>query len=61
MKLGRLGLTVCFEPGEDIWTENSYKFTRDGVQAMLADVSLDLVQWHVDPANYFALALAAPR
>jgi hypothetical protein len=31
------------------------------VEAMLASASLDLAQWHVDPANYFALALAAPR
>ena len=61
VKLGRLGLTVRFQPGDDIWTENSYKFTREGVEAMLAGASLDLVQWHVDPANYFALALAAPR
>jgi L-histidine N-alpha-methyltransferase len=61
VKLGRLGLTVRFQPGEDIWTENSYKFTRDGVEAMLGGASLDLAQWHVDPANYFALALAAPR
>jgi L-histidine N-alpha-methyltransferase len=61
VKLGRLGLTVRFRPGEGIWTENSYKFTRDGVEAMLAGAALDLVQWHVDPANYFALALAAPR
>ncbi len=61
VKLGRLGLTVRFRPGEGIWTENSYKFTREGVEAMLAGASLDLVQWHVDPANYFALALAAPR
>ena len=30
VKLGRLGLTVRFRPGEGIWTENSYKFTRDG-------------------------------
>lgn len=61
VKLGRLGLTVRFRPGEDIWTESSYKFTRAGVEAMLAGAGLHLVQWHVDPANYFALALAAPR
>jgi L-histidine N-alpha-methyltransferase len=60
VKLGRLGLTIHFRPGEDIWTENSYKFTRAGVEGMLADASLQLVRWHVDPANYFALALAAP-
>ena len=61
VKLGRLGLTVRFRPGESIWTENSYKFTRPGVEAMLAAASLGLTQWHVDPANYFALVLASPR
>ncbi|MGH7386388.1 MAG: L-histidine N(alpha)-methyltransferase [Candidatus Rokuibacteriota bacterium] len=61
VKLARLGLTVRFRPGDDIWTESSYKFTRAGVEAMLADASLGLARWYVDPANYFALALAAPR
>ena len=60
VKLGRLGLTIRFRPGEDIWTESSYKFTRAGVETMLTDASLRLARWHVDPANYFALALAAP-
>jgi L-histidine N-alpha-methyltransferase len=60
VKLGRLGLTVRFRPGDGIWTESSYKFTREGVEAMLADASLRLVRWYVDPANYFALAFAAP-
>jgi len=60
VRLGRLGLTIRFRPGEDIWTESSYKFTRPGVETMLADASLRLVRWHVDPANYFALTLAAP-
>jgi L-histidine N-alpha-methyltransferase len=58
VRLRRLGLTVPFAAGEDIWTENSYKFTRPGVEAMLAEAGLRLVQWHVDPAEYFALALA---
>ena len=60
VKLGRLGLTIRFRPGEGIWTESSYKFTREGVESMLASAGLRLAQWHVDPANYFALALAAP-
>jgi L-histidine Nalpha-methyltransferase len=60
VRLRRLGLTIRFRPGEDIWTESSYKFTREGVETMLADASLRLVRWHVDPANYFALAFAAP-
>jgi L-histidine N-alpha-methyltransferase len=58
--LRRLGLTVHFRPGEDIWTESSYKFTRAGVEGMLTRAGLRLVRWYVDPANYFTLALAAP-
>jgi L-histidine N-alpha-methyltransferase len=61
VKLGRLGLTVRLRAGESIWTESSYKFTRAGVESMLADAGLDLARWHVDPDNYFALALARPR
>ena len=60
VRLERLGLTLDFPAGEDIWTENSYKFTRAGVEAMLDQAGLRLAQWHVDPANYFALALAEP-
>jgi L-histidine N-alpha-methyltransferase len=59
--LQRLGLTIDFPEGEDIWTESSYKFTRPGVETMLAEANLELVEWHVDAAEYFALALARPR
>jgi L-histidine N-alpha-methyltransferase len=60
VRLRRLGLTIRFRPGEGIWTESSYKFTRPGVEAMLGEVGLRLARWHVDPANYFALALIQP-
>jgi len=60
VRLRRLGLTVRFAPGEGIWTESSYKFSRAGVEALLGDVGLRLARWHVDPANYFALALIQP-
>jgi L-histidine N-alpha-methyltransferase len=60
VRLRRLGLTIRFRPGEGIWTESSYKFTRAGVEAMLGDIGLRLTRWHVDPANYFALALIQP-
>ena len=56
--LARLGMRVSFSPGEPIWTESSYKFTRSGVEAMLAAAGMRLVEWRVDPANYFALAIA---
>jgi L-histidine N-alpha-methyltransferase len=57
VRLRRLGLTVRFAPGEGIWTESSYKFSRAGIEALLGDAGLRLARWHVDPANYFALAL----
>ena len=61
VRLRRLGLTIGFPAGEDIWTESSYKFTRPGVEAMLEEVGLRLAEWHTDPASYFALALARLR
>ena len=60
VRLRRLGLTIRFGPGEGIWTESSYKFTRAGVESLLGDTGLRLARWHVDPANYFALALIRP-
>ena len=30
---------------DSIWTESSYKFTRHGVEAMLAEAGLSLVEW----------------
>jgi len=60
VRLRRLGLTIRFRRGEAIWTESSYKFTRPGVESLLDAVGLRLHRWHVDPANYFALALIRP-
>jgi L-histidine N-alpha-methyltransferase len=54
-----LGLVVDLEPGETIWTESCYKFTRGSVEAMLEGAGLTLDGWHTDPAERFALALAA--
>jgi L-histidine N-alpha-methyltransferase len=60
VRLRRLGLTIRFRRGEAIWTESSYKFTRPGVESLLQATGLHLHRWHVDPANYFALALIRP-
>jgi L-histidine Nalpha-methyltransferase len=60
VRLRRLGLTIRVSPGESIWTESCYKFSRGSVQSMLEDAGLRLDGWHVDPDNYFALAVAAP-
>jgi L-histidine Nalpha-methyltransferase len=53
-----LDLTVGFDRGEEMRTEISAKFRRDGVEAELADAGLDLQHWWTDPAGDFALSLS---
>lgn len=60
VRLRRLGLTVEMPPGEGIWTESSYKFTRESTRAALEAAGLSMTRWHADPDNHFALVLAAP-
>ena len=55
-----LELSIGVSPNETIWTESSYKFTRDSVLAMLEGAGLKLERWHTDAASMFALALAEP-
>jgi L-histidine N-alpha-methyltransferase len=60
VRLERLDLTVDFDEGEGIWTESSYKFTRESTEAMLAEAGLALEEWHTDRDGRFGLALARP-
>jgi L-histidine Nalpha-methyltransferase len=60
VRLERLDLTVDFAEGEGIWTESSYKFTRESTEAMLAEAGLALEEWHTDRAGQFGLVLARP-
>ncbi len=53
-----LGLVVGFEAGEEMRTEISAKFRRDGVDAELAAAGLDLARWWTDPAGDFGLSLS---
>jgi L-histidine N-alpha-methyltransferase len=53
-----LGLVVDLEPGETIWTESCYKFTRPMVDTMLEAAGLTLDGWHTDAAERFALVVA---
>ena len=55
-----LDLTVAFRPGEDLRTEISAKFRREGVERELAEAGLVLQRWWTDPAADVALALATP-
>ena len=60
VRVEELGLTVTLRPQESIWTESSYKFTRQSVEAMLGEVGLPLERWYTDRAARFGLALAGP-
>jgi L-histidine Nalpha-methyltransferase len=57
----RLGMEVRFGDGEELRTEISAKFRRDGVARELAAAGLELADWWTDPAGDFALSLSFPR
>ncbi len=60
VRVGALDLEVDFAAGEEMVTELSCKFTRPGVAAMYRDAGLELLEWHTDPGERFAVSVAAP-
>ncbi|MFI6950129.1 L-histidine N(alpha)-methyltransferase [Streptomyces sp. NPDC050422] len=58
VKIPELDLLVSFEAGEEMRTEVSAKFRKDGVRGELAAAGLRLSQWWTDSAGRFALSLA---
>ena len=55
-----LGVVADFEEGEEMRTEISTKFRREGIAAELAAAGLRLTDWWTDPAGDFALSLSVP-
>jgi L-histidine N-alpha-methyltransferase len=55
-----IGLTVSFAAGEDLRTEVSAKFRRDGVTAELAAAGFAMQSWWTDAAGQFGLSLSVP-
>jgi L-histidine Nalpha-methyltransferase len=53
-----LDLDVTFADGEEMRTEVSAKFRREGVQRELAAAGLELTYWWTDPAADFGLSLS---
>lgn len=51
-------MTVEFAEREEMRTEISSKFTREQLEAIYAEVGLELVEWWTDPEDLFALSLA---
>jgi L-histidine N-alpha-methyltransferase len=56
--IAELGLTVEFADGEEMRTEVSAKFRREGVEAELAAAGFELRHWWTDAAGDFALSLS---
>lgn len=53
-----LGRDVALTVGEEIRTEISCKFTRDSVAAMYDDAGLELLEFHTDDEDLFAVSIA---
>ena len=60
VRLPGIGLTVTFDDGEEMRTEVSAKFRRDGVQAELAAAGLAMQSWWTDDEGRFGLSLSVP-
>ena len=56
-----LDLAVDFADGEEMLTEISAKFRRDGIVGELEAAGFELVRWFTDPAGDFALSLSRRR
>jgi len=56
-----LALDIVMNEGEEIRTEISAKFRREGVERELATAGFSLSSWWTDPEGRFALTLARAR
>jgi uncharacterized SAM-dependent methyltransferase len=61
VRIESIDLTVPFEEGETIHTENSRKFTREAVHELAARAGLRVTAWETSADQWFALALLHRR
>ncbi|MFF3500979.1 L-histidine N(alpha)-methyltransferase [Streptomyces sp. NPDC003247] len=61
VKVPALDLAVDFAAGEELRTEVSAKFRKEGVRAELLSAGLELTHWWTDGAGRFALSLSVVR
>ena len=60
VRIAALDLDVELAAGEDIRTEISAKFRREGIERELAAADLQIARWWTDEAGDFALLLVRP-
>ncbi len=58
IEISSLEMSVAFGRGEEMRTEISTKFARDGLAGIYAEAGLEMVEWWTDPEDLFALSLA---
>ncbi|MFE7168712.1 L-histidine N(alpha)-methyltransferase [Streptomyces sp. NPDC057616] len=61
VKIHALDLAVDFTEDEELRTEISAKFRREGVRSELSTAGLDLTHWWTDEEGRFALSLSVAR
>jgi L-histidine N-alpha-methyltransferase len=61
VRLPAIDLELRFGRGDEMRTEISAKFDRSRVRTMLDRCGFDLLEWHTDPENLFALSVSRRR
>ncbi|MGW7203357.1 L-histidine N(alpha)-methyltransferase [Streptomyces sp. NPDC054837] len=61
VKIPALDLAIDFAAGEELHTEVSAKFRKEGVRAELSAAGLELAHWWTDEQGRFALSLSTVR
>jgi L-histidine N-alpha-methyltransferase len=56
--IGALDMQVAFDRGEEMRTEISTKFAREGLAGIYAESRLEMVAWWTDPDGLYGLSLA---
>jgi L-histidine N-alpha-methyltransferase len=58
VSFSQLDLRIPFDAGEQMRTEISTKFAREGLEGIYREAGLELAAWWTDPEDLFALSLA---
>ena len=58
ISISALDMLVAFDRGEEMRTEISTKFARDGLAGIYAEAGLEMAGWWTDPDGLFGLSLA---
>jgi L-histidine Nalpha-methyltransferase len=60
VNISALDMQVAFDRGEEMRTEISTKFAREGLAGIYAESGLEMVGWWTDPDGLYGLSLARP-